>query len=114
MGWKEYVQVLLFVLAWVPVGMLAGMSVLGVEEVYSQDFSLYNTGVNGTSEFRLAVEGAGYDVKAIQSSMSTLGRYGGNATLVIMGPVVDFTADSILVIFQHMLAGGGVLIADDF
>lgn len=114
MGWKEYVQVLLFLLAWVPVGMLAGMSVLGVEEVYAQDFSLYNTGENGTSDFRMTIEGAGYEVKAIQSSMSTLGRYGGNATLVIMGPVVDFTADSILVIFQHLLAGGGVLIADDF
>ncbi|MFQ5833015.1 MAG: DUF4350 domain-containing protein [Candidatus Thorarchaeota archaeon] len=114
MGWKEYVQVLLFILAWVPVGMLAGMSVLGVEEVYAQDFSIYNRGVNGTSDFRDAIESAGYEVYSIQSSMGTLSRYGGNATLVIMGPVVDFSVDVILVIFQHLLAGGGVVIADDF
>jgi hypothetical protein len=46
--------------------------------------------------------------------MSTLGRYKGNATLVITGPVVDYSVDALLVILQHLTSGGGVLIADDF
>jgi hypothetical protein len=114
MGWKEYLQVILFILSWAPVGVLIGTSVFNVEATYEYDYGIYTENNNGTSLFRASIEGAGYDVKTIQSSMSTLGRYEGNATLVILGPVVDFSVDTILVIFQHLTSGGGVLIADDF
>ncbi|MHA1924778.1 MAG: hypothetical protein ACW974_02580, partial [Candidatus Thorarchaeota archaeon] len=114
MGWKEYVQVILFILSWAPVGVLIGTSVFNVEATYQHDFSIYNEEYDGLSLYRDAIEGAGYTVKTVQSSMSTLGRYDGNATLVITGPVVDFSVDTILVIFQHLISGGGVLIADDF
>ncbi|MHA2002725.1 MAG: hypothetical protein ACW975_00975 [Candidatus Thorarchaeota archaeon] len=114
MGWKEYVQVILFILSWAPVGVLIGTSVFNVEATYQHDFSIYNEEYDGLSLYRDAIEGAGYTVKTVQSSMSTLGRYEGNATLVITGPVVDFSVDTILVIFNHLTSGGGVLIADDF
>ncbi|NHJ12629.1 MAG: hypothetical protein EAX95_03095 [Candidatus Thorarchaeota archaeon] len=114
MGWKEAVQVILFILSWAPIGLLAGTTIAGVGEVYGQDFSIYNEGWNGYSEFRTAVNESGYDVKSIQSSMSVLSRYQGSAVLVISGPVIDYSADTLLVMFQHLLAGGGVLIADDF
>ncbi|NHI83884.1 MAG: hypothetical protein EAX81_06255 [Candidatus Thorarchaeota archaeon] len=114
MGWKETVQVILFILSWAPIGLLAGTTVVGITEVYTHDFSIYNEGWNGYSEFSTAINESGYDVKSIQSSMSVLGRYQGSAVLVIAGPVIDFSTDMVLVIFQHLSTGGGVLIADDF
>jgi hypothetical protein len=114
MGWKEIFQVSLFLLTWVPVTILAGYTLIGLQPVYSQDFSIYNTNWNGLSQYRGAIEDTGRPVYAIQSSMSVVTRENGSAVLVIMGPIRDFSLDVILVIYTHLLAGGGVLIADDF
>ncbi len=114
MGWKETLQVIIFILAWVPVGILAGTTLVGVESTYNYDFSIYNENWNGLSQFANNIEGTGRNVSSIQASMSVISRYNGSAVLVIMGPVRDFTLDASLVIFTHLMAGGGVLIADDF
>jgi hypothetical protein len=114
MGWKEILQVALFLLSWVPVGMFAGYTLIGAEPVYTQDFSIYNTDWNGYSHFRTAIEDSSREVRSIQASMSVLSRENGSAVLCINGPVRDFSLDATLVIFTHLLAGGGVLIADDF
>jgi hypothetical protein len=114
MGWKETVQVILFILSWAPIGLLAGTTIAGFGEVYEHDFSVYNEEWNGYSEFKTVVNESGYDVLSIQASMSVLSRYGGDAVIVIAGPVIDFSADALLVLFQHLSTGGGVLIADDF
>ncbi|MFW9974353.1 MAG: hypothetical protein ACFFDQ_03655 [Candidatus Thorarchaeota archaeon] len=114
MGWKEILQVTLFILAWVPVGILAGSTLIGAETTYNYDFSIYNDEYSGLSLFASNVEANGYDVMSIQASMSVVSRYNGSAVIVIMGPVRDFTIDAALVIFTHLMAGGGVLIADDF
>ncbi|KXH70715.1 MAG: hypothetical protein AM326_04000 [Candidatus Thorarchaeota archaeon SMTZ-45] len=114
MGWKEILQVTLFILAWIPVGILAGSTLIGAEGTYNYDFSIYNEQYNGTSQFASNIQNNGYDVMSIQASMSVASRYNGSAVIVIMGPVRDFTIDAALVIFTHLMAGGGVLIADDF
>jgi len=114
MGWKEILQVVLFLLAWVPVSMLAGYTLIGAEPTYPQDFSIYNEDWNGLSQFRVSIEDTSRDVRSIQSSMSVLTRENGSAVLVIMGPVQEFSLDVTLVVYTHLLAGGGVLIADDF
>jgi len=114
MGWKEILQVVLFLLSWVPVGMLAGYTIIGAEPTYTQDFSIYNEDWNGLSQFRVSIEDTSRDVRSIQASMSVLTRENGSAVLVIMGPVRDFSLDVTLVVYTHLLAGGGVLIADDF
>lgn len=114
MGWKEILQVVLFLLAWVPVSMLAGYTLIGAEPVYTHDFSIYNEEWNGLSQFRVSIEDTSRDVRSIQASMSVLTRENGSAVLVIMGPVADFSLDVTLVVYTHLLAGGGVLIADDF
>ncbi|MBD3406021.1 MAG: hypothetical protein GF411_07855 [Candidatus Lokiarchaeota archaeon] len=114
MGWKEVLQIIVFALAWFPVGILVSTSVSGGEEIYQHDFSIYNDAYDGLSQYRLAIENVNYDVETIQSSMSVISRYNGSAVLVIMGPVQDFTIDAVLTIFNHLQAGGGVLIADDF
>jgi hypothetical protein len=114
MGWKEIFQVCLFLLTWVPVTILAGYTLIGLQPVYTHDFSIYNENWNGLSQYRGAVEDTGRSVYAIQSSMGVVTRENGSAVLVIMGPVRDFSLDVTLVIYSHLLAGGGVLIADDF
>ncbi len=114
MGWKEALQITLFILAWIPVGFLAGATVLDVDPVYEHDFSIYNTEWNGMSQFRTQIEGNGYTPLAIQASMSVVTRYNGSAVLMIIGPVRDFTVDATLTIFQHLMAGGSIVIADDF
>ena len=114
MGWKETFQVILFILAWVPVGILATGTLVGAQANYSYDFSIYNESYSGLSQFANNIEGNGQDVMSIQASMSVASRYNGSAVIVIMGPVRDFTIDAALVIFAHLLNGGGVIIADDF
>jgi len=114
MGWKEGLQVTLFILAWIPVGFLAGTTVFGVAPTYNQDFSIYNEEWNGLSQYRTQIEDNGFTALAIQSTMSVITRYNGSAVLFIIGPVRDFTIDATLTIFQHMEAGGSVVIADDF
>ncbi len=114
MGWKEILQVILFILAWVPVGILAGSTLVGAESSYAYDFSIYNEEYDGLSQFANNIESNGRDAMSIQASMSVASRYNGSAVIVIMGPVRDFSIDAALVIFTHLMAGGGVLIADDF
>lgn len=114
MGWKEALQITLFVLAWLPIGYLAMTTVISYDQPYDYDFSIYNTDWDGCSQFRVMIEQNGYQVQSIQSAMSVINRYDGNATLVILGPVRDFSFDATLTILQHMMAGGGVIIADDF
>lgn len=114
MGWKETLQIVLFVMSWIPLGLLAGTTVFGVTENYPQDFSIYNQQYNGLSGFRDEIEGLGYTTLSIQSSTSVISRYNGSAVLVIMGPVTYFTIDAVLTVFGHLVSGGGVLIADDF
>lgn len=114
MGWKETFQVILFLLAWLPVGILAGSTLVGAEATYSYDFSIYNEDYSGLSQFSNNIESNGRNVMSIQASMSVASRYNGSSVIVIMGPVRDFSLDATLVIFTHLMAGGGVLIADDF
>ncbi|MFX1604826.1 MAG: hypothetical protein ACFFDD_02860 [Promethearchaeota archaeon] len=114
MGWKEILQVILFILAWVPVGILAGSTLIGVQSTYTYDFSIYNDAYNGLSQFANNIESNGRDVMSIQASMSVASRYNGSAVIVIMGPVRDFSIDAAIVVFTHLMSGGGVLIADDF
>jgi len=110
----EVLWVTLFVLTWFPVGMLVATTLAGTSQSYPQDFSIYNDQWNGLSAFREQIEGTGREVKTIQSSMSVISRYNGDAVLVIMGPVKDFSIEAVLVVFEHLRAGGGILIADDF
>ncbi|MEM4735070.1 MAG: hypothetical protein QXS20_05055, partial [Candidatus Thorarchaeota archaeon] len=111
---REAFWTLVFVLTWFPMGMMAAVSLLGGTVNYTYDFSIYNEEWNGLSEFRIMIETSGREVRPIQSSTSVVSRYEGNAVLAIMGPVKDFTMDTVLVIFQHLMAGGSILIADDF
>jgi hypothetical protein len=116
MGWKEALQIILFVLSWVPVGFLVGSTLVNYNQPYNYDFSIYNEGWNGTSQFRqMITDNLNHDeVLSIETSTSVIYRFNGSGVLVILGPVRDFTFDAVLTIFDHIKAGGSVLIADDF
>ncbi|MHA2118619.1 MAG: hypothetical protein ACW98J_06840 [Candidatus Thorarchaeota archaeon] len=114
MGWKEYGQVILFLLSWMPVAVLAVSPLVGAGSQYNYDFSIYNDQYNGTSQFASSISDTGRDILSIQASMSVATRYNGSAVIAIIGPVRDFSLDALIVIYTHILAGGGVLIADDF
>ncbi|MFW9768857.1 MAG: DUF4350 domain-containing protein [Candidatus Thorarchaeota archaeon] len=114
MGWKEYGQVILFLLSWMPVAVLVISPVVGTTSQYDYDFSIYNNRDFGLSQFASSISDTGREVLSIQASMSVATRYNGSAVLAIMGPVRDFTLDATLVIFAHLMSGGSLLIADDF
>ncbi len=112
MVWKQTLWIALFMLSWFPVGMLIYAS--STTTTYTQDFSIFNEDWNGYSTWRQDISDMGYETLAIQSSMSVVTRYNGSAVLVVSGPVIGFSIDAVFVIFNHLMRGGGVLIADDF
>ncbi|MFW9926432.1 MAG: hypothetical protein ACFFDM_06640 [Candidatus Thorarchaeota archaeon] len=114
MGWKEYGQVILFLLSWLPVAFLAISPLIGATSQYAYDFSIYNDDEFGLSQYSSSISATGREVLSIQASMSVATRYNGSAVIAIMGPVRDFSLDAAFVIYSHLIAGGGVLIADDF
>jgi hypothetical protein len=79
MGWKETLQVILFIMAWIPVGILATTTLVGAQANYSYDFSIYNDSYSGLSQFANNIESNGQDVMSIQASMSVASRYNGSA-----------------------------------
>ncbi|NWF94960.1 MAG: hypothetical protein HXY34_02360 [Candidatus Thorarchaeota archaeon] len=101
-------------MTWLPVGILVLESAGGVQESYSYDFSIYNEEWNGLSDFRVQIESTGRETMSIQSVVSVVTRLRGQAILVIMGPVKDFSAEAAFVFWDHLSQGGGLLIADDF
>ena len=114
MGWKEALQITLFVLSWVPVGFLVGSTLVNYNQPYNYDFSIYNPSWNGTSEFAQLSVRLGHETQSIETSMSVIYRFNGSGVLVILGPVRDFTSDAVLTIFNFLQSGGSILIADDF
>jgi hypothetical protein len=113
MGWKEGFQLVIFLMSWVPIGMILVSNILPIEQAYPP-FSIYNTDSSGLSDFRRAIEAQDYEVAAIQSAMSVISRYDGDAVLVIMGPIRSFATDVLLSFMEHMSNGGSIFIADDF
>jgi hypothetical protein len=113
MGWKEGLQLVIFLMSWIPIGMILVSNLLPITQTYPP-FSIYNTDPSGLSDYRRAIEADDYEVATIQASMSVISRYDGDAVLVIMGPVRNFATDVLLSIMEHMTKGGSIFIADDF
>ena len=116
MGWKEGLQLAIFFMSWIPIGMIIVSNFLPVTQAYPT-FSIYNTDTSGLSDYRSAIEAEDYETAVIQASMSVISRYDGDAVLVIMGPVRNFATDLLPFygsIWNHLANGGSVFIADDF
>ncbi|MHA1913803.1 MAG: DUF4350 domain-containing protein [Promethearchaeota archaeon] len=79
--YKQALFVIIFVLAFVPL-----LSPVIDRGVNTQHFSVYNPEWNGCSKLKLAIENDGYEVKAVQSSLSATDRLEKSILLILMGP----------------------------
>ncbi len=85
------------------------------------EFSIYNTGWDGTSEFRTILQNQypNVQIKTLLGSANALNRLndsiGANAgSLVIIGPKVHYDPFESIAILLYAAKGGRVLLADDF
>lgn len=86
------------------------------------NFSIYNTGWNGASEFMEMFENHSEkaQISTIVGSSNILNRLnktemnGSQGSLIILGPAVHYDFSEALAILMYAINGGRVLIADDF
>ncbi len=79
--YKQALFVIIFIFCFIPL-----LSPLIDEGKNDQNFSVYNGDWNGASDFKLAIETAGYEVMAIQSSLSATERLDKSILLILLGP----------------------------
>ncbi|MFX0043799.1 MAG: hypothetical protein ACFE8L_12880 [Candidatus Hodarchaeota archaeon] len=79
--YKQALFLIIFIFAFVP--LLAPIIDQGKN---NQHFSIYNTDWNGCSDFRDTIEGQGYEIMSIQSSLSATERLDKRILLILMGP----------------------------
>ncbi|NHJ00693.1 MAG: DUF4350 domain-containing protein [Candidatus Heimdallarchaeota archaeon] len=88
----------------------------------STNFSIYNTGWNGTSTFKEKFQNHPNEgqISTIIGSSNVLNRLNSSemndsqGTLIILGPAVHYDFSESLAILMYAINGGRVLIADDF
>ena len=86
------------------------------------NFSIYNTGWNGASEFKDRFENypGGTKISTIVGSSNVLNRLnasemnGTHGSLIILGPGIHYDFSESLAILMYAINGGRVLLADDF
>ena len=80
--YKQALFVIIFIFAFVPI-----LSPLIDEGKNDQNFSVYNEAWNGASDFKLAIETAGYEnIMTVQSSLSATERLDKSILLILLGP----------------------------
>ena len=87
------------------------------------NFSIYNTGWNGASEFKDRFENHPYggEISTIVGSSNVLNRLNSSemkgenqGSLIILGPGIHYDFSESLAILMYAINGGRVLLADDF
>lgn len=108
--YKQALFLIIFIFAFVP--LLAPIIDQGKN---NHHFSIYNTDWNGCSDFRDTIEGQGYEIMTIQSSLSATERLDKRVLLILMGPnqyydpifeipyFIDFfnSSNSLLICHDH-------------
>lgn len=108
--YKQALFLIIFIFAFVP--LLAPIIDQGKN---NQHFSIYNTDWNGCSDFRDTIEGQGYEIMTVQSSLSATERLDKRTLLILMGPnqyydpifeipyFIDFfnSSNSLLICHDH-------------
>ncbi len=83
----------------------------------STNFSIYNEGWNGASDFKQRFEDQGGQISTIVGSSNILNRLNTTqheGTLLILGPSIHYDFSESLAILMYAINGGRVMIADDF
>ncbi len=83
---------------------------------YNEEYSIYNTGFNGLSNVREALENEGdrYNITTSVSNLNALNRFKGSGVLVVVGPTATFDQSEFISLLLFLLRGGSLIIADDF
>ena len=76
------------------------------------DYSIYNPEWNGCSTLKSIIEGEGYHVRTVISTVHFLSRLKGSAVLVIIGPSTRITYSEAEAIVEFIRRGGSLLLAD--
>ena len=79
--YKEALFLVIFIFTFIPL-----LGPLFDQGVNDQNFSIYNDDWNGASDFKQTIEGDGYDVMSIQSSLSATERLNKSILLILLGP----------------------------
>ncbi|MBD3196786.1 MAG: hypothetical protein GF317_17145 [Candidatus Lokiarchaeota archaeon] len=79
--YKQALFLIIFIFAFIPI-----FSPIIDGGVNDHNFSIYNSGWNGASDFRKTVQNEGFEVMSIQSSLSATERLNKSALLVLLGP----------------------------
>ncbi|HEX7391337.1 MAG TPA: DUF4350 domain-containing protein [Thermoplasmata archaeon] len=92
----------------------------------TEDFSIFNSGWNGTSDLALMtykagkfapsfqVESTGTDITVTQVDLATIDPDPGYSALIIIGPTKAFTDSEGELLGEFVRGGGKLLLADDF
>ena len=79
--YKQALFIIIFIFCFIPI-----LSPLIDRGENDQNFSIYNDNWNGASDFKLAIETAGYEVMVVQSSLSATERLDKSILLILLGP----------------------------
>jgi len=78
------------------------------------DFFIYNDSPYGCSKFKGYLKDLGYEVRPMYSTLDILSDMDEGYVLLIIGPSKQYNPTDTLSLFQFIMRGGSVLIADDF
>ncbi len=78
--YRKALFLIIFIFAFIP--LLSPVIDNGVNDHY---FSIYNSGFNGGSSFKEAIENEGYEVMSVQSSLSAINRVDKSVVLILFG-----------------------------
>ncbi len=109
-SFRLFVYILIFTIAWLPLI----LPLLGTQGEILVEFSSYNAQWNGCSQFKSNINGLGYTTKSVVSSLSTTNKQVDPGVLLIIGPSLGYSLFDLSALMGYVLAGGSVLIADDF
>ncbi|MHA1675347.1 MAG: hypothetical protein ACTSYI_17180 [Promethearchaeota archaeon] len=110
-GATSAIFVLLFFLAWAPI-----VLPLVDHGENSKSYSIYNPDWNGWSNFRLELEDAGYEVRSVQSSISTISQLDPtkHVVLVVGGPNLFYNpASEIPFLLSAFSTNFSMMVCDD-
>lgn len=101
---------LVFIIFCLPI--VLSVTRIGAEE--SRQFSIYNTGWDGTSILKENLESEGFNFVPVVSTLNSLTRIDNLGVLALIGPTVFFDPSETAALAYFIMRGGSVIIADDF
>ncbi|MGC9778677.1 MAG: DUF4350 domain-containing protein [Candidatus Heimdallarchaeota archaeon] len=107
---NAFILTMIFIIFCLPI--LLSVTRIGREE--TRQFSIYNTGWDGTSTLRTQLESQGFEFHPIISTLNTLTRVDTMGVLALIGPTIFFDPTETAALAYYIMRGGSVIIADDF